>query len=38
MRLVKLFFLLFFSYASNFLKAEDEIKIGLIDIILKLSR
>ena len=29
MSLVKLFVLLFFSYTSNFLKAEDEIKIGI---------
>ena len=29
MRLIKLFVLLFFSYTSSFLKAEDEIKIGI---------
>ena len=29
MRLVKLFVLLFFYYSSSFLKAEDEIKIGI---------
>jgi branched-chain amino acid transport system substrate-binding protein len=29
MRLIKLFVLLFFSYTSSFLKAEEEIKIGI---------